>query len=81
MLKLVHFHHIVRILFKQSKRCHDASFATFHAPYRLVCKIQEKTTVSQNLTITLEVHEGEVEGSYSIEGTAQIPGFSFVVGV
>lgn len=43
--------------------------------------IQEKTTVNQNLTITLEVHEGEVEGSYSIEGTAQIPGFSFVVGV
>ncbi|XP_041813694.1 macrophage-stimulating protein receptor-like isoform X2 [Chelmon rostratus] len=44
----------------------------------LVCKIQEKTKPSQNLTITLEVHEGEVEGRYSIEGTAQTPGFSFV---
>ncbi|XP_070815962.1 macrophage-stimulating protein receptor-like isoform X1 [Chaetodon trifascialis] len=44
----------------------------------LVCKIQEKTTPNQNLTITLEVHEGEVEGRYSIEGTAQMPGFSFV---
>ncbi|XP_068450311.1 macrophage-stimulating protein receptor [Clinocottus analis] len=43
----------------------------------LVCKIQEYTP-NQNLTITLEVHEGEVEGRYSIEGTAQIPGLSFV---
>ncbi|XP_034389353.1 macrophage-stimulating protein receptor-like isoform X1 [Cyclopterus lumpus] len=43
----------------------------------LVCKIQENTQ-NQNLTITLEVHEGEVEGRYSIEGTAQMPGFSFV---
>lgn len=48
-------------------------------PYRLVCKIQEKNKPKQNLTITLEVHEGEVEGRYSIEGTAQMPGFSFVV--
>nr|XP_046239440.1 macrophage-stimulating protein receptor-like isoform X2 [Scatophagus argus] len=44
----------------------------------LVCKIQEKTEPNQNLTITLEVHEGEVEGRYSIEGTAQISGFSLV---
>ncbi|KAM9362010.1 macrophage-stimulating protein receptor-like [Symphorus nematophorus] len=44
----------------------------------LVCKIQGKTQPNQNLTITLDVHEGEVEGRYSIEGTAQIPGFSFV---
>ncbi|TNN84423.1 Macrophage-stimulating protein receptor [Liparis tanakae] len=43
----------------------------------LVCKIQENTP-NQNLTITLEIHEGEVEGRYSIEGTAQMPGFSFV---
>ncbi|XP_049431579.1 macrophage-stimulating protein receptor-like [Epinephelus fuscoguttatus] len=43
----------------------------------LVCKTQENTP-NQNLTITLEVHEGEVEGRYSIDGTAQIPGFSFV---
>ncbi|KAM3620956.1 uncharacterized protein V6R79_004061 [Siganus canaliculatus] len=44
----------------------------------LVCKLPETTKPSQNLTITLEVHEGEVEGRYSIEGTAQITGFSFV---
>ncbi|XP_059185829.1 macrophage-stimulating protein receptor-like isoform X2 [Centropristis striata] len=43
----------------------------------LVCKIQENTP-NQNLTVTLEVHEGEVEGRYSIEGTAQKTGFSFV---
>ncbi|XP_029286992.1 macrophage-stimulating protein receptor-like isoform X2 [Cottoperca gobio] len=44
----------------------------------LVCKIQENTP-NKNLTITLDVHEGEVEGRYSIEGKAQMPGFSFVV--
>lgn len=44
----------------------------------LVCKIQEKTEPGQNLTITLKVNEGEVEGRYSIDGTAQITGFSFV---
>ncbi|XP_074501349.1 macrophage-stimulating protein receptor-like [Sebastes fasciatus] len=43
----------------------------------LVCKIQENTP-NQNLTITLEVLEGKVEGPYSIEGSAQMPGFSFV---
>ncbi|XP_068568289.1 LOW QUALITY PROTEIN: macrophage-stimulating protein receptor-like [Cebidichthys violaceus] len=43
----------------------------------LVCKIQENTP-NQDLNVTLEVHEGEVEGRYSIEGTAQMPGFSFV---
>ncbi|XP_034440841.1 macrophage-stimulating protein receptor-like isoform X1 [Hippoglossus hippoglossus] len=43
----------------------------------LVCRIQENTP-NQNLSITLEVHEGEVKGRYSIEGTAQMPGFSFV---
>ncbi|XP_063767768.1 macrophage-stimulating protein receptor-like isoform X2 [Eleginops maclovinus] len=43
----------------------------------LICKIQENTP-SQNLNITLQVHEGKVEGRYSIEGTAQMPGFSFV---
>ncbi|XP_042363182.1 macrophage-stimulating protein receptor-like isoform X2 [Plectropomus leopardus] len=43
----------------------------------LVCKTQEDTP-NQDLTITLDVHEGEVEGGYSIEGTAQMPGFSFV---
>lgn len=44
-----------------------------------MCEIQEKTEPNQNLTITLEVHEGEVEGRYSIDGTAQMSGFSFVV--
>lgn len=44
----------------------------------LVCKIQEKSTANQNLTITLQVDEGEVEGRFSIEGTAQVSGFSFV---
>lgn len=43
----------------------------------LVCKIHEKTP-NQNLNITLQVHEGEVEGRYSIKGTAQMPGFSLV---
>ncbi|XP_039971985.1 macrophage-stimulating protein receptor-like isoform X2 [Xiphias gladius] len=43
----------------------------------LVCKIQEKRP-SQNLNITLEVHEGKVEGCYSIEGIARKLGFSFV---
>ncbi|XP_031723364.1 macrophage-stimulating protein receptor-like [Anarrhichthys ocellatus] len=43
----------------------------------LVCKIQENTP-NQDLNITLEIHEGEVEGRYTIEGTAQMPGFSFV---
>lgn len=46
--------------------------------YRLVCKIHNKSP-NQNLNITLEVHEGEVVGRYSIEGEAQKSGFSFVV--
>lgn len=40
--------------------------------------MQEKTP-NLNLTITLEVHEGDVEGDYSIEGTERVHGFSFVV--
>ncbi|XP_061583292.1 macrophage-stimulating protein receptor-like [Cololabis saira] len=44
---------------------------------KLVCRIKEKEP-NQNLNITLEVHEGEVEGQYSIEGTAQMSGFSVV---
>ncbi|XP_037347072.2 macrophage-stimulating protein receptor-like isoform X1 [Pungitius pungitius] len=43
----------------------------------LVCKIQENTP-NQDLNISLEVHEGEAAGRYSIEGISQIPGFSFV---
>lgn len=52
----------------------------FHSSCRLVCKISEKTP-NLDLNITLEVHEGEVRGPYSIEGTAQTFGFSFVVGM
>lgn len=44
-----------------------------------MCKIQEKNKPGQELKIVLEVHEGEVEGGYSIDGSAQIQGFSFVV--
>ncbi|KAM9759685.1 macrophage-stimulating protein receptor-like isoform 2-T2 [Menidia menidia] len=44
---------------------------------RLVCKISEEVP-NQDLNITLKVHEGEVEGRYSIEGTAQMPGLAFV---
>lgn len=44
-----------------------------------MCKIQEKSTVNQNLTIALQVDEGEVVGRYSITGTAQVSGFAFVV--
>ncbi|KAM9859691.1 macrophage-stimulating protein receptor-like isoform 2-T2 [Aulostomus maculatus] len=43
----------------------------------LVCKTEEKRS-NQQLLITLEVNEGDVQGRYSIKGTAQIPGFSFV---
>lgn len=46
---------------------------------RLVCKIKEKRSSNQQLTITLEVHEKDAEQRYSIQGTAQMPGFSFVV--
>lgn len=46
---------------------------------RLVCKIQGKKKPGQDLKIVLEVHEGEVVGRYSIAGSAQIQGFSFVV--
>ncbi|MBN3302051.1 RON protein, partial [Amia calva] len=37
------------------------------------------TELFQPLQITVEVHEGKVEGPYSIEGKAQIDGFTFVV--
>lgn len=33
----------------------------------------------QNITISVEVREREVRGRYSIQGTAQKSGFSFVV--
>lgn len=47
--------------------------------FRLVCKIQGKNKPGQALKIVLGVHEGKVEGRYSIEGRAQIQGFAFVV--
>uniref|UniRef100_A0A7N6AKA0 receptor protein-tyrosine kinase n=1 Tax=Anabas testudineus TaxID=64144 RepID=A0A7N6AKA0_ANATE len=43
----------------------------------LICKIKEKKA-NQNLNITLEIHEREVKGPYSIQGTDQTPGFSIV---
>ncbi|XP_038128909.1 macrophage-stimulating protein receptor-like [Cyprinodon tularosa] len=43
----------------------------------LFCKLNEKVP-NQDLNITLQIDEGEVEGVYSIEGTAQISGFSVV---
>ncbi|XP_054883479.1 macrophage-stimulating protein receptor-like [Poeciliopsis prolifica] len=43
----------------------------------LVCQINE-TIPQQNLNITLDIHEEEVEGDYSIEGTVQMSGFSVV---
>lgn len=43
-----------------------------------MCKISEKIS-NHDLNITLEVHEGKLNGRYSIEGTAQMSGFSFVV--
>uniref|UniRef100_A0A667WYS1 receptor protein-tyrosine kinase n=1 Tax=Myripristis murdjan TaxID=586833 RepID=A0A667WYS1_9TELE len=46
---------------------------------QLVCVIhQQERVLNQGLTITLQVHEGNVEGRYSIEGEAQMHGFSFV---
>ncbi|KAM7006557.1 macrophage-stimulating protein receptor-like [Tautogolabrus adspersus] len=44
---------------------------------KLVCKIQEHSP-NENLTITLDVHEGGLKGRYAIKGTAQISGFSLV---
>ncbi|XP_028302476.1 macrophage-stimulating protein receptor-like [Gouania willdenowi] len=44
---------------------------------KLVCKIHDQRP-NQGLNITLEVHEAQVESPYSIEGVAQISGFSLV---
>ncbi|XP_061779596.1 macrophage-stimulating protein receptor-like [Nerophis lumbriciformis] len=43
----------------------------------LVCKVKDNVS-KHNLTIALEVHEGMVKGDYSIEGRAQMSGFSLV---
>lgn len=46
----------------------------------LVCKIRSGTTeLSKPVGITVEVNEGKVEGRYSIDGKAEMPGFTFVV--
>ncbi|KAK2862548.1 hypothetical protein Q5P01_002081 [Channa striata] len=46
----------------------------------LVCKIRSSTSeLSKPLNITVEVHEGKVEGRYSIDGKAQALGFTFVI--
>ncbi|XP_036386947.1 macrophage-stimulating protein receptor [Megalops cyprinoides] len=45
----------------------------------LVCKINAgPKELSQPLNITAKVHEGRVEGRYSIDGEARIEGFTFV---
>ncbi|KAK0135916.1 Macrophage-stimulating protein receptor [Merluccius polli] len=47
---------------------------------QLVCKVRHvKGTSTQNLTITVNVHEGKLQGRYAIEGRAQARGFAFVV--
>ncbi|XP_036389774.1 macrophage-stimulating protein receptor-like isoform X1 [Megalops cyprinoides] len=47
---------------------------------QLVCRIQP-TVMKEDMPvlITVEVHEGKVEGHYSIDGRTQIQGFTFVV--
>lgn len=48
--------------------------------FSLVCKIRSGTTeLSKPVNITVEVHEGKVEGRYSIDGKAEMSGFTFVV--
>lgn len=48
--------------------------------FSLVCKIRSGATeLSKPVNITVEVHEGKVEGRYSIDGKAEMPGFTFVV--
>lgn len=45
-----------------------------------MCKIRSGATeLSRPVNITVEVHEGKVEGRYSIDGKAETPGFTFVV--
>lgn len=46
----------------------------------LACKIRSGTTeLSKAVGITVEVHEGKVDGRYSIDGKAEKQGFTFVV--
>lgn len=45
-----------------------------------MCKIRSGAIeLSKPVNITVEVHEGKVEGRYSIDGKAEMPGFTFVV--
>uniref|UniRef100_A0A3Q3WBW3 Macrophage-stimulating protein receptor n=1 Tax=Mola mola TaxID=94237 RepID=A0A3Q3WBW3_MOLML len=46
----------------------------------LVCKIRSGTAeLSKPVSITVEVHEGKVEGRYSIDGKTEMSGFTFVI--
>ncbi len=47
----------------------------------LLCKIRSGATepLFKMVNVTAKVHEGRVEGRYSIEGSAEMPGFTFVV--
>ncbi|XP_062328311.1 macrophage-stimulating protein receptor [Osmerus eperlanus] len=46
----------------------------------LVCKIRSgEIELSKPVNVTVEVHEGKVEGRYSIDGKAEMPGFTFVI--
>ncbi|XP_024126276.1 macrophage-stimulating protein receptor [Oryzias melastigma] len=46
----------------------------------LVCKIRSGTTnLSKPVSITVEVHEDRVESRYTIDGKAEMPGFTFVI--
>uniref|UniRef100_A0A8C2KPF4 receptor protein-tyrosine kinase n=1 Tax=Cyprinus carpio TaxID=7962 RepID=A0A8C2KPF4_CYPCA len=47
----------------------------------LLCKIRSGATepLFKTVNVTAKVHEGRVEGRYSIEGSAEMPGFTFVV--
>lgn len=52
-------------------------FVVLHS---LVCKIRIGTMeLFKPVNITVEVHEGKAEGRYSIDGKAEISGFTFVV--
>lgn len=46
----------------------------------LVCKIRSGATeLSKPVNVTVEVHEGKVDGRFSIDGRAEMPGFTFVI--
>ncbi|XP_053724128.1 macrophage-stimulating protein receptor isoform X1 [Synchiropus splendidus] len=46
----------------------------------LVCKIRSgDTDLMKPVNVTVEVHEGKVEGRYSIDGKAEMPGFTFLI--